>query len=304
MKSVLLTGATGFVGRPCIPFLVAAGYEVHAVSTQEAPHDETLPQVHWHRADLLDPSQIAPLMAKVQPTHLLHLAWCYTRPGQFWADADNFRWVQASLALLQEFAAIGGKRVVMAGTCAEYDWDFGYCSEAHTPLRPTTLYGTCKHSMQLLLDAFASHTGISAAWGRLFFLYGPGEYSGRLVASVINSLLKGEPALCSHGEQVRDFLYSEDAAAAFVALLESELQGPINIASGEGTKIKDVVLRIGEIMQRPELIQLGALPSSPSEPRVLIGHNERLQSETSWRQAQSLHAGLEQSIEWWKSVQK
>jgi len=284
-----------------MPLLAAAGYEVHAVSAQGSTQSGHAASVHWHHADLLDSAQTARLIAEVRPTHLLHLAWCRTLPGKFWTDADNFRWVQASLTLLQEFAANGGQRAVLAGTCAEYDWNYGYCSEAHTPLRPATLYGTCKHSLQLLLDAFAAQAGISAAWGRLFFLYGPHEYSERLVASVIRSLLQGVPARCSSGAQIRDFLYIEDAAAAFVALLESGVSGAVNIASGQPIAVKDVALKIGELLQRRDLIQLGVLPSAPGEPPLLVADVRRLQSEVGWSPHYSLDEGLKQTIRWWET---
>lgn len=302
MKKVLLTGASGFLGAACIAPLLAAGYEVHAVA-RRASHqqDGDNARLHWHPVDLLESGQIAPLMARVQPTYLLHFAWCHTVPGQFWTNIDNFRWVQASLTLLQEFAAHNGQRAVLAGTCAEYDWNYGYCSEPHTPLRPATLYGTCKHSLQLLSHSFAQSAEISVAWGRLFFLYGPQEYSGRLVASVIRSLLQGEAARCSHGEQLRDFLHVQDAATAFVALLESAVSGPVNIGSGQPVALKDVVQKIGDILQRRDLIQLGALPTSPQEPRLLLADNERLRNEVGWSPQYTLERGLETTIDWWKA---
>ncbi len=150
MKRVLLTGATGFIGRHCLPLLLARDYEVHVVSSK--PPSENIYDITWHQADLLNLEQVANLMAGVQPTHLLHFAW-FTMPGKYWNSLENFHWVQASLNLLQAHLQHGGYRVVMAGTCAEYDWRYGYCSELVTPLSPATAYGICKHSLQLMLDA-------------------------------------------------------------------------------------------------------------------------------------------------------
>ncbi|OAD21866.1 CDP-4-dehydro-6-deoxy-D-gulose 4-reductase [Candidatus Thiomargarita nelsonii] len=118
MKKVLLTGATGFIGQHCPALLLTQGYEVHAIYSRIA--GEAHPNVHWHKVDLLAPMQIARLIDSIRPTHLLHLAW-YAIPGKYWTSSENFRWVQASLTLLQEFARRCGQRVVMAGTCAEYD---------------------------------------------------------------------------------------------------------------------------------------------------------------------------------------
>jgi len=298
VKRVLLTGATGFIGRHCLPPLLANGYEVHAVASQ-APRED-IPEVFWHQIDLMDVSRISKLVVDVQPTHLLHLAW-FTVPGKYWTSSENLRWVRASLDLLQVFAQHGGQRVVMAGSCAEYDWRYGYCSEQVTPLIPSTLYGYCKHSLQIVLNAFAEQAGLSAAWGRVFFLYGPHEHRTRLVPSVVNAVLWGESARCSHGEQIRDFLYVQDVADAFVALLESRVSGAVNIASGHPIKLEDIVYRIAEKVGRQDLIQLGTLPVSANEPPLLVADVSRLSSEVGWSPRYDLDTGLEQTIGWWKT---
>ena len=297
LKRVLLTGAGGFIGRQCLGRLVEAGYEVHALSRAERKIESG---VHWHSADLFESGGAERLLDKVRPTHLLHLAW-YAEPSHYWTAAENFQWVRASLTLLQAFAAQGGQRVVMAGSCAEYDWRHGWCSEAVTPLTPMTIYGTCKHSLQAMLAAYSQQYGLSSAWGRIFFLYGPHEHSSRLVSSVIHSLLKGQAAECSNGTQIRDFLHVTDVASAFVALLNCEIQGPVNIASGEAITIRDIVSRIGEKLGRVDLLKIGARSIPVEEPPLLLADVQRLNGEVGWRPALSLNAGLDATIDWWRN---
>ncbi|MEK6299784.1 MAG: NAD(P)-dependent oxidoreductase [Acidobacteriota bacterium] len=305
MKRVLLTGATGFIGRHCIAPLLESGYEVHAVSSkaqeERALHaNQEFRDVRWHKANLLDSAQVTSLVGEVKPTHLLHFAW-YTVPGYYWTSLENLRWVQASLDLLQAFAVHGGQRVVIAGTCAEYDWKYGYCSEQRTPLSPATLYGACKHSLQIMLEAFATQARLSAGWGRIFFVYGPYEHPYRFVSSVINALCQSKPARCSHGNQMRDFLHVEDVADAFVALLESVVSGPVNIASGCPVALKDIAYRIAKKLNRADLIQLGAIASPADEPPLLVADISRLCGEVGWRPKCDLDQRLEQTISWWNS---
>ena len=297
MKKVLLTGATGFIGRHCLASLSELGYEVHAI-TVDVPLEGSS-GIHWHKVDLLDSAQLSALICGVRPTHLLHFAW-YTAPGKYWTSAENLHWLQASLELLRGFVSCGGQRVVMAGTCAEYDWRYGYCSEQVTPLLPATLYGVCKHSLQIMLDAFARQTGLSAAWGRIFFLYGPREHPDRLVPSVILTLLRDEPARCSHGNQIRDYLFVQDVSDALVTLLESDVSGPVNIASGIPIALKDIICRIAERLNRRDLIQLGALPTPANEPPLVVADVSRLHDEVGWRPKYDLDTGLNRTIEWWK----
>jgi nucleoside-diphosphate-sugar epimerase len=209
--------------------------------------------------------------------------------------------VQASLDLFEAFASRGGKRVVAAGSCAEYEWGSDEpCSEATTPLNPATLYGACKHGLRIMLEAYAAQMGLSTAWGRIFFLYGPREYETRLVASVIRSLLRNESARCSHGRQVRDLLYVEDVADAFVHLLDSDVTGAINIASGTPIELKDVINEIGEKLNRPDLIELNAVTAPANEPRQLVADVTRLSEELGWRPKHDLHDGLNKTIVWWQ----
>lgn len=298
MKRVLITGATGFIGRHCLPLLLEAGYEVHAVSSRLSGNK--LPNTHWHQVDLLDSGKVSELMAEVKPTHLLHFAW-FTESGKYLTSLENLRWVRSSLNLLEKFVEYGGRRIVIAGTCAEYDWRYGYCSEHFTPLSPTTLYGVCKHSLQSILDIFATQMGLSQAWGRIFFLYGPHEYPDRLVSSLIRSLLKNELASCSHGNQIRDFLYVEDVAQAFVALLKSNVTGAINIASGCPIAVKDIINKIGEKLDRMDLIQMGVLPVSAHEPHLLVADVSRLMNEVGWLPKYDLEAGIDKTIAWWQT---
>lgn len=299
MKRLLLTGAKGFIGRHCLPLLVAKGYEVHAVSSSESGDSSSA--VEWHKVDLLNAQSISDLVARVRPTHLLHLAWT-TTPGEYWTSLENVGWVQASLELLQQFAARGGQRAVLSGTCAEYDWSAGYCSEFSTPLRPNTLYGMSKHALQILTDSFSERAGINAAWGRIFFLYGQHEHPERLVSYVIRSILQRDAVLCSHGEQLRDFLYVRDVAAAFVALLESDVRGAVNIASGEALALKDLIYKIADKLQGRELVRLGAVETSPYEPPLLVGTTGRMRDEVGWSPLYSLDEGLGETIDWWKET--
>ncbi len=295
-----MTGATGFIGRHSLPRLRESGYEVHAVSGHQSPQ-ECGEDVTWHCANLLESGEIASLVEKVKPTHLLHFAW-YAVPGKFWTAPENLAWVKATVSLMQAFSDQGGQRAVMAGSCAEYDWKFDYFSEESTPCRPTTLYGASKYSTQILLDAWSRQTGISSAWGRIFFLYGPGEYPSRLVPSVINSLVHDEPARCTHGNQVRDFMHVEDVASAFVALLDSDVKGVVNIASGIPVPLKDVIYAIADYLHKRGLVQLDAIPAPEGEPDALIADISRLRDEVGFRPRYSLREGIAGTIEYMKTT--
>jgi nucleoside-diphosphate-sugar epimerase len=297
MKRVLVTGASGFIGQHCLPLLLSQGFDVHAVTSQDYPRENR--RETWYRANLLDARQTETLIANVTPSHLLHLAWIAT-PGTYLNSTDNLRWLQASIELSRQFVERGGKRIVAAGTCAEYDWRYGFCSESLTPTAPQSLYGSSKLALNLALGALAHETGTTFGWGRIFFPYGPHEHPKRLIASVISSLLRGEPAECSAGNQVRDYVFVSDVAEAFVQLLDSDVSGAVNIASGRGTAVRDVALKIGQVLERTELVRLGALESSPSEAPLVVGDISQVKEKLDWSPKYDLDRGLRMSIEWWR----
>jgi nucleoside-diphosphate-sugar epimerase len=296
MKRVLVTGASGFIGRHSLSHLEARGFEVHAVA-----HKGSLPECRstvWHRGDLLDSAIIHELLAEVAPTHLLHFAW-YAEPGKYQQSEDNLRWCEAGIELVRAFAAAAGKRAVFAGSCFEYDFGYGYCSEALTPCVPSTRYGASKLALAQLVTRFPP-AGISTAWGRIFHLYGPYEHPSRLVSSVILSLLKSERAQCTHGRQVRDFMHVEDVASAFVALLDSDVAGIVNIGSGEPVTIHSLVTRITAMIKAEGRAEFGAIDASPNDPPVLIPDVRRLRDESSWTPRWALEEGLASTIRWWR----
>jgi nucleoside-diphosphate-sugar epimerase len=293
---VLLTGASGFVGRHALDALVEQGHEVHAVARRAGALREG---VVWHEADLLQPGSAALLVADAAPSHLLHLGW-YAIPGSFWTAPENERWIDATLRLLRAFGEAGGKRAVMAGSCAEYAWGEDILRERDTPLEPATLYGACKHATHVAAKAVAAQLGVSFAWGRIFFLYGPGEHPDRLVSRVARGLLASEEVPTTDGHQRRDFMHVRDVAGAFVALLLSDVEGAVNIASGEAVAVRDVVTMIAKEVGGLERVRFGALPQRPGEPPAITGEAGRLMGKVGFARTFGLSDGIVDAVAWWR----
>ncbi len=192
----------------------------------------------------------------------------------------------------------------MAGSCAEYGWDGldGPCVEGVTPLAPATLYGAAKHATHVAAEAFARQEGLSLAWGRVFFSFGPGEAPGRLVAAVARGLLAGEDVPVSEGSQVRDFIAVEELGEAFAALVCSDVDGAVNVASGRGVAVRDLVALVARETGREDLVRPGALAPRPDDPPFLVADTGRLERETGWRAQEPLEDGIARAVAWWRKA--
>jgi nucleoside-diphosphate-sugar epimerase len=276
--------------------LAAKGYEVHAVSRSSGSNAGS---VCWHAADLLDSNATKDLVATVAPTHLMHLAWI-TEPGVYWQSPQNNEWLDASLDLLEQFKQQGGQRAVLAGTCAEYDWTDGHCVEDQTPLRAKSLYAETKLAFREAALELSADTDLSVAWARVFFSFGPGERAERLVPTVIRALLADDRAKCGDGSLLRDFMYVTDVANAMVAVLDSDFEGDINIASGAALSLEELVSRIATKLAAADRVDFGHYPRRPDDPQKISADISRLRDVIGWSPEYDLDSAIDNTIAWWK----
>jgi nucleoside-diphosphate-sugar epimerase len=293
MIRVLITGASGFIGRHCLARLGHEDCAIDAVNrTGCGPGGG---RVRWHAADLRDPCQASRIVAALRPTHLLHLAWEATPRLYSWAP-DNMRWLTATVALASAFGAAGGARFVGAGSSAEYaivEWP---CREDSTPVAPASIYGKCKAACRLAVEAAAQQHGFAAAWGRVFLPYGPGDPQGRLIPSVLAALDDRRPVETTHGRQLRDFIYAPDIADLLVRLLLSEETGAFNIATGKPTAIRSVVEHLAARCGGSELLRFGAIEPASGEPAVLVADMSKVEARLGWSAPTAIEAGLDRVL--------
>lgn len=284
---VLLTGSSGFLGRYVLQCLHQQGIETVLLGRQPSPNAQTS---QWIAADLLGHPDFAALAQQAQATHLLHLAW-YAEHGQYWNSPLNLRWVEATTRLTEAFCQAGGQRVVVAGTCAEYDWSHGYCREESTPLHPTTLYGVAKDATRRLVMAVCEQHQVPCAWGRVFLPFGAGESSQRLIPSLLATLQGQRAPFGVHANAYRDFLHASDVAAGLVTLLQPTASGAYNISSGQPVQLKTIVCHLAKLLDADPAPVLALGSERAGEPALLVGEAQRLHA-LGWCPTLSLEQAL------------
>lgn len=239
LTRVLVTGASGFVGRQVVTALLTRGCEVHTAGRRSCGR----PDVSHHPADLLAADAAAALLSASRPDIVVHCAW-FVEHGRFWNAPENLDWLAATLHLARAAAAGDVGRFVGMGTCMEYDWTHepGRARREDDPLAATSLYAETKlATFRVLGRLLADGNGTAFAWARLFHPFGDGEPGQKLVPSLVRSLARREPMTVRSGSLVRDFIAVEDAAEAIVALALSSATGAVNIATGQAVPVRLVV---------------------------------------------------------------
>ena len=270
MKKVLVTGATGLIGKESLEPLAKAGFEVYSLSRHVIASDsEAIQLLEDSRkrldcrvanaprndiyANLFDHDQIRQLMERLKPEYLLHFAWCTT--GDYLTSDENYKFLEASKNLVDAFKAAGGRRAMFAGTCFE-------------ELAPQTIYAQCKTELR------ESITDLNYAWGRIFYVYGHGEHPKRLTPHLINSLREDKEVTIFNGSLVRDYMYTKDIAAGFVSVLDSEITGIVDICTGEGISLGDYAMKIAAKLGKTNLVKI--LNEPTDQPQMIIGNNTKL----------------------------
>lgn len=287
---VLVTGASGFLGH-----YVLAALQRHGIEAVAAGRNPPTLCKAFIKVDLLAVTDFAGLVQQAQATHLLHLAW-FAEHGKYWSSPLNLRWVDVTTRLVEAFCLAGGKQVVVAGTCAEYDWAHGYCREECTPLNSASLYGTTKDAARRLVMAVCAQHNVWCGWGRVFLPFGAGEASARLIPSLIEVFQGKRSPFGVNTKAYRDFLHASDVAEGFVGMLKHEAHGAFNISSGVPVALDELVREVAQQLGGDADLVLALKAVRLGEPVVLIGDNFKL-NELGWRPKLSLSQGLAQTIQ-------
>lgn len=284
-QRVLITGATGFIGRQVLKNLPADA-DVHCTTRKTGGAGSGT----WHSVDLCSSQACAALIESVKPDILIHCAWT-TEHGAFWHDPQNAAWLEAGRTLFGAFVRRGGRRIVACGTCAEYSGASVAPRREDETIDPEQIpfpYGRAKFALLQHLRSLP----VSHAWVRIFNAFGEGEDPRRLVPSVLRALAAGEPALCSSGKQIRDFLDVRDVGAAIARLGTSDLEGVVNLGSGEHRTVAEIIKILGGFVERPDLVRLGALRDREGEPHLLVPDITRQTEELGFVPRITLTRGL------------
>lgn len=274
-KKVIITGATGLIGKEAVEPLKKSGFEVYALTIDKNNPDL---DIKWIDCNIFNSNKLQEVFSEVKPSHLLNFAWATT--DDYLTSNTNFDFLKAGLDLLKFFKENGGKRAIFSGTCFEYAFKDSPLKETDS-INPQTVYAKCKNYLRELSELYCSKNDINFGWGRIFYVFGHGENDKRLTSHIINSLKSDKQVTINNGNLIRDYMYAKDIAAAFVKFLDSDINGIVNICTGKGISLKDYALTIGNKLNKSQLVNI-LQESASATPAIIVGDNTRLTKEVKY----------------------
>ncbi len=279
---ILLTGATGFVGRNLLKSLSKYGVDVDVVVRGGHKNDfSSNPLI----SNVIETSNLfehdSDWWASLCEGYskVIHLAW-YVEPGCYLHSNENIECLIGSLSLAQGARKAGVKRFIGVGTCLEYELKNEVLSVDKTPLRPKTLYGASKLSLFTTISQLFNTHEYNFLWLRLFFLlpnnsdeivYGDNQRLGDYIKSKIS---RNEPVFLTSGTQIRDYLYIEEAADMMAKAIFHDKTGALNICSGVPRTVREVAEEIAIGLGRPELLNFGSKVQQEKEHEYIVGERD------------------------------
>jgi dTDP-6-deoxy-L-talose 4-dehydrogenase (NAD+) len=271
-RKILLTGASGFVGRQIARRLVEAGHRPRLVLRPgsfarvgldrasadiiETP-DLFSEDVDWWRG-AIDAADT-----------VIHAAW-YVEPGKYLDSPENIRCVEGSLRLAEAAVRSGVPQFIGIGTCFEYRLPNDQIT-AEAELGPVTIYAAAKLALFHMLEKRFAGTPTTLTWARLFYLFGEGEHPARLFPTLHRKLSAGEEVELSSGDKLRDFLDVAEAGAMIAGLAETGQAGVVNVCSGKAVTIREIAEQIADLYGRRDLLTFGTATVHPRDPMAVVG---------------------------------
>jgi nucleoside-diphosphate-sugar epimerase len=290
---ILLTGATGFIGSAILKLAVEQGHQVAALVR---PGKSELPAHPDGVRVLLGTLVEAPWaeLAAFQPEICIHAAWI-TTPGTYMESPENEQLVGWSQSFLRKAVQLGVRRVIALGTCIEYQMTGKPLAEETTLTAPVSQYARSKDTLRRRLEEASHADGFAFVWGRVFYPYGPGEHPARLCTSAIRQIHTGKPVVLQNGMSVKDYIFITDLASAVLTLAGGNGCGVINLGTGHGIALREVVQTIAELLGRPDLV-VESTAAKPDPFGFVVADASRLRS-LGWQPGIALRDGLQTLIQ-------
>ncbi len=297
LRPILITGASGFIGRSFCEYLFKSTPEREVIALVRSPSDlpYNVTQItveNWELFSLLSNLENQDIGT------VFHFAAYGVSPSQRELDQIFSTNVILSVRMAQ-LAKEKNAALITAGSCSEYEAskDQHILLRETSPLQTQTLYGSSKAAAWLATSATALALDIPYTHLRLFNVYGAHEANHRLLPGLIKSLTSNTRISLSDGEQIRDFIHSDDVCRAFLKAEECQTKNSnpevCNVCTGHGHSVREFAETLCSALHaNPNLLGFGDIPRRPDDLPFVVGDTAILNSKLNFACQLDLRGGL------------
>lgn len=293
---VLITGATGFVGRHVVDQICAGGHDILALSLERDANDSNAKHIQRLYRDLNDTASLKPAIKLFDPEAVIHLAW---RGIPDYSEIISVINLNNSIQLLDFIAdETNCRKIIVAGSCLEYGKDKGVCRESE-PVHPKSFFSWAKHSLYRYLLLKCNQRRVELIWFRIFYAYGPGQRTGALIPTLIQSLKDGKYPEIRSPLNKNDFIYVEDIAKAFRLAIDMKIESGIyNLGYGIARSVYDVS-RIAEkyLFKGPEISDYILKNGSKEKSMDFLSDMSKTKKSFNWQPRITIEDGISKYVE-------
>lgn len=298
VKRAIVAGATGAIGTALIKELIKNQIEVLVLIRPDSARKGNIlsdPLVSVLQCDMADYASTKNTTSKKYDV-FYYLAWAgASGSGRHDMYLQNMN-IKYALDAVQMAKRFGCARFVGAGSQAEYGRHEGLL-KPDTPTFPEMGYGYAKLCAGQMTRDYAHQIGLEHVWVRILSVYGPNDGSQSMVMSTINKLKNNEVPQFTKGEQMWDYLYSEDAARAFYKLGYCGVDGKIYVlGSGVAAPLFDYISVIRNVVAPNCEVALGAIPYGAKQVMYLCADVSELESDTGWKAKIDFSEGIKRTL--------
>lgn len=308
-KKILITGGLGFLGVNLILSLLKKGikpYIIDIYTESVFENNSYIPfkmnEIFYYNVNLQDKNKIIELLKSIKPDVIVHAAALTVLNREYQTAIDTIDInIKVTINILEAIKEIPKTKLIFISTSdiyGEVDPPFKE-SQLCIPASPYSISKlTCEHYCIMYCNIHKFPLIIL----RIFNIFGKYQKGGRVIPYIIKELLENKPVKLTPGEQKREYNYIENISDAIIASIENnEIKREIiNIGSGSSVKIKDLALRIAEVLGKQNLIEIGAIPYRENEIWDMYCDNTRAVNLLHWKPRIDFDTGLQITIDWFR----
>jgi len=295
--NVLITGATGFIGKALTKKLLGLNFKILALSRNYIQQTNN-ENITWLKADLNDFENIKEEIKNFKPEIIIHLSW---ENIPIFNLENSLKNLNNSINFFNFIFSLNScKKILVSGSCLEYSKSIGSCKESEKNISNNFL-AWAKESLRSWLEMETLKSGCKLGWFRIFYVYGPHQRENSLIPSLVNTFKNKKPILINNIFNSNDFIYVNDVADAFIAFLKLEVpSGIYNLGSGKSLSILEISYIVEELIlgtrKRTKLFLQKSENINKKNEVNFIANIEKTQLYLRWKPKHKIESGILKTI--------